>query len=82
MITPDVRMNSPEEFPGRLLHQTCIYDNYDFLADLLKGPERANLNAVDAAGRTVVYSAVSNNSSACLKVLLQEGGKYLLDGML
>ena len=67
-------MSSPEEFPGRILHQTCIYNNAEFLEDLLKGPEFENINALDAAGRTVIYSAVSNRSHGCLKILLKAGG--------
>ena len=65
---------SPDDFHGRILHQACIYNNEELLTDLLKGDEKNNINALDAAGRSVVYSAVSNNSLTCLKVLLQNGG--------
>jgi len=66
------------EVPGLLLHQTCIYNNHELLADLMEGPEKDNINAMDAAGRSVVYSAVSNRSFNCLKVLLENGGKKFI----
>ena len=63
-----------EEYPGQRLHQYAIYDRDDSMADLLYGAESKNIDAPDRVGRTPVYTAVSNNSVKCLKILLNNGG--------
>lgn len=65
---------STDGWPGQLLQQAVLYDNVDFLQCLLEGEEAANINAHDACGRTAIYTAVSNNSLRCLKLLLEHGG--------
>ena len=66
-----------EEYPGRMLHQAAIYDNTDFLASLLEGDEKNFVNAQDSFGRTALYTAVTNNSLECARILLEHGGKSL-----
>ncbi|KAK7507943.1 hypothetical protein BaRGS_00000908 [Batillaria attramentaria] len=61
-------------WPGQLLQQAVLYDNVDFLQCLLEGEELANINSCDACGRTATYTAVSNNSLRCLRLLLEHGG--------
>ena len=65
------------DFPGRMLHQAAIYNNTDFLADLLKGDEAQNIDERDHFGRTALYTAVTNNSLECARLLLQAGGRIL-----
>ena len=64
-----------EEFPGRILHQVAIYNNTEFLASLLLGEEKDNINARDPFGRTALYTAVTNNSLQCARLLLENGGE-------
>ncbi len=66
------------EYPGRMLHQASIYNNTDFLASLLEGDELAFINYRDPFGRTALYTAVTNNSLECAKLLLEHGGLFLL----
>ncbi|KAL3877512.1 hypothetical protein ACJMK2_035210 [Sinanodonta woodiana] len=68
-------MNSmTEDWPGQFIHQATLYDNVELLSDLLQGEAIANINSKDPYGeRTAVYTAVSNNSLQCLKVLLEKG---------
>ena len=61
-------------WPGQFLQQAVLYDNVELLQCLLEGEELANINACDACGRTSVYTAVSNNSLRCLRLLLEHGG--------
>lgn len=61
-------------WPGQLLQQAVLYDNFDFLQCLLEGEELANIDTLDACGRTAIYTAVSNNSLRCLRLLLENGG--------
>ena len=65
-----------EEYPGRMLHQAAIYDNTDFLASLLEGDEKNFVNVQDSFGRTALYTAVTNNSLECARILLEHGGKF------
>jgi len=68
--------HSPSEFVGQLLHQACLYDNSELLSDLLMNDEqKGNINALDVVGRSVIYTAVSNRSIGCLRILLTAGGK-------
>ncbi len=62
------------EYPGRMLHQASIYNNTDFLASLLEGDELTCINSQDPFGRTALYTAVTNNSLECAKLLLEHGG--------
>ncbi|KAK3593623.1 hypothetical protein CHS0354_025515 [Potamilus streckersoni] len=63
-----------EDWPGQFIHQATLYDNEELLSDLLQGDAIANINSKDPHGeRTAVYTAVSNNSLKCLKVLLEKG---------
>ncbi|CAH1799323.1 unnamed protein product [Owenia fusiformis] len=63
------------DFPGRMLHQACIYDNRDLLLCLLEGEERQFINCTDHDGRTPLYTAVTNNAVTCAKLLLNNGAK-------
>ncbi|XP_071107767.1 leucine-rich repeat serine/threonine-protein kinase 1-like [Haliotis cracherodii] len=60
-------------WPGQLLHQAALFDNVGLLRSLLEGDELSNINVCDRMGRSVVYTAVSNNSLKCLKLLLSNG---------
>ncbi|KAL5018104.1 hypothetical protein ScPMuIL_003826 [Solemya velum] len=60
-------------WPGQTLHQAAIFDNSELLQSLLEGSHSAEINATDMCGRTPVYTAVSNNSVQCLRILLQHG---------
>ncbi|KAK6169175.1 hypothetical protein SNE40_020275 [Patella caerulea] len=60
-------------WPGQMLHQAALYNNKELMICLLEGEEKVNMNCRDVMGRTCVYTAVSNNSDECLKVLLQNG---------
>jgi len=72
----DERMG--DGWPGQFLQQAVLYDNAELLQCLLEGEELANINATDACGRTAVYTAVSNNSLQCLRLLLEYGGIKLI----
>lgn len=61
-------------WPGQVIQQAVLYDNVELLQCLLEGEELANINATDACGRTAIYTAVSNNSLRCLRLLLEHGG--------
>ena len=65
-------------WPGQLLQQAVLFDNSDLLLCLLEGDELTNIDATDSCGRTAVYTAVSNNSLRCLRLLLEHGGKIFL----
>lgn len=62
---------------GQMVQQAVLYDNVDFLECLLDGDEIDNINSCDSCGRTATYTAVSNNSLKCLKLLLEHGGEDL-----
>lgn len=64
-----------EDFPGRMLHQASIFNNTEFLADLLKGEEAQAVNEQDPYGRTALYTAVTNSSLDCARMLLEAGGE-------
>ena len=61
----------------KLLIQACLYDNIDFLKDLIEGGEQ-DINQVDRWGRTPVYTCVSHNSMRCLEMLIANGGEIQL----
>ena len=65
-------------WPGQFLQQAVLFDNIELLQCLLEGEELANINATDVCGRTAVYTAVSNNSLQCLRLLLEYGGIKLI----
>ncbi|XP_022171675.1 leucine-rich repeat serine/threonine-protein kinase 1 isoform X1 [Myzus persicae] len=67
-------MAEDEDFPGRLLHQVALWDNVDFLTDLLKDDEHKKfINSRDSWGRTALHAACSNEGSGCLEILLNAG---------
>ncbi|XP_050423466.1 leucine-rich repeat serine/threonine-protein kinase 1 [Adelges cooleyi] len=69
-------MAEDEEFPGRLLHQVALWDNVDFLTDLLKDDEHKKfINCCDSWGRTALHAACTNEGSGCLKILLDAGAQ-------
>ncbi|CAG0894784.1 unnamed protein product, partial [Cyprideis torosa] len=62
-----------DEFPGRLLHQAALWDNVEFLEDLLNGDLLGHINCPDSWGRTALHAAATNANSKCLRLLLQLG---------
>ncbi|CAG9769543.1 unnamed protein product [Ceutorhynchus assimilis] len=62
-----------EDFPGRLLHQSALWDNTELLEDLLEGGQQAFLNSQDSWGRTPIHAAVITENSKCLQLLLNAG---------
>ncbi|XP_076455660.1 LOW QUALITY PROTEIN: leucine-rich repeat serine/threonine-protein kinase 1-like [Babylonia areolata] len=62
-----------DAWPGQVIQQAVLYDNVELLQCLLEGEELDNINATDTCGRTAVYTAVSNNSLRCLRLLLEYG---------
>ena len=67
-----------EEWPGQTLHQFTMYNRADAIADVLQGEARLHINAPDRVGRTPVFTAVSNNSIDCLRVLLHHKGQAVV----
>ena len=63
-----------DDWPGQRLHQYAIFDRDDSLRDLLMGDEIKNIDAPDMCQRTPLFTAVSNNSTRCLELLLKHGG--------
>ncbi|CAG4936599.1 unnamed protein product [Parnassius apollo] len=66
---------SPDEdhFPGRLLHQAALWDNLEFLQELLASG--ADVNARDANNRTALHAAALAERSRCLVALCAEGAE-------
>ena len=63
------------DFTGQELIQAAIFDDVALLKCLLEGECINLINVTDQRGRTPVYTAVSNNSKQCLRVLLEHGGQ-------
>jgi len=52
-----------------------LWDNVDFLTDLLKDDEHKKfINSRDSWGRTALHAACTNEGSGCLEILLNAGG--------
>lgn len=62
-----------EDFSGRLLHQSALWDNAELLEDLLRGDQLSNMNSQDSWGRTPLHAAATTENSTCLRILLQAG---------
>uniref|UniRef100_A0A0A9YDP2 Transient receptor potential cation channel subfamily A member 1 n=1 Tax=Lygus hesperus TaxID=30085 RepID=A0A0A9YDP2_LYGHE len=69
----DVMTPDDEEFNGRLLHQSALWDNAELLEDLLRGDQLSILNSQDSCGRTPLHAASTTENSTCLRILLQAG---------
>lgn len=55
--------------------QVALWDNVDFLTDLLKDDEHKKfINSRDSWGRTALHAACTNEGSGCLEILLNAGG--------
>uniref|UniRef100_T1HIN4 non-specific serine/threonine protein kinase n=1 Tax=Rhodnius prolixus TaxID=13249 RepID=T1HIN4_RHOPR len=67
-VTPE-----EEDFNGRLLHQSALWDNAELLEDLLRGDQLSNMNSQDSWGRTPLHAAATTENSTCLRILLQAG---------
>jgi ankyrin repeat protein len=77
LFSEPTKMNDDQRgdgWPGQFLQQAVLYDNAELLQCLLEGEELANIDASDVCGRTAIYTAVSNNSLNCLRLLLDHGG--------
>ncbi|XP_033739221.1 leucine-rich repeat serine/threonine-protein kinase 1-like isoform X2 [Pecten maximus] len=62
-----------EDFAGEELIQAALFDNDELLRCLLEGECRNHINTTDRCHRTATYTAVSNNSIKCLRLLLEYG---------
>ncbi|CAG9859264.1 unnamed protein product [Phyllotreta striolata] len=62
-----------EDFPGRLLHQSALWDNTELLEDLLAGGQQNFINSQDSWGRTPLHAAAITDKSKCLQFLLNSG---------
>ncbi|OQV15651.1 Leucine-rich repeat serine/threonine-protein kinase 1 [Hypsibius exemplaris] len=63
-----------EDFPGRLLHQACMWENAELLEDLLSnGEEVKNIDSEDKYGRTPLHSAAKSGNASLVAVLLSSG---------
>lgn len=67
------------DFDGQELIQAAIFDDCDLLSCLLEGECARFIDFRDTCGRTAIYTAVSNNSQQCLRLLLQRGGNYVIN---
>ncbi|XP_055353693.1 leucine-rich repeat serine/threonine-protein kinase 1-like isoform X2 [Paramacrobiotus metropolitanus] len=62
------------DFPGRLLHQACVWENAELLEDLLKnGEEAKNIDSEDRYGRTPLHAAAKSGNLSLVGVLLNAG---------
>ncbi|KAJ6225869.1 hypothetical protein RDWZM_004414 [Blomia tropicalis] len=73
MIIEGDGTDDENDFEGKLLHQSCLWDNSDLLSDLLFGDELQNINSQDSKGRTALHAAVISNSVKCARLLLMNG---------
>ena len=73
-LTPS-RLGVVYNFEGELLHCAAIYDQDQFLNDLLTTGENGTVDSVDKFGRTPLHTAAFHGSIKCVKILLQKGGK-------
>ena len=73
-LTPS-RLGVVYNYEGELLHGAAIYDQDQFLNDLLTTGENGTVDSVDKFGRTPLHTAAFHGSIKCVKVLLQKGGK-------
>ncbi|KAK9506852.1 hypothetical protein O3M35_008713 [Rhynocoris fuscipes] len=72
----EVATPEEEDFNGRLLHQSALWDNAELLEDLLRGDQLSNMNSQDSWGRTPLHAAATTENSTCLRILLQAGGNH------
>lgn len=63
-----------EDFAGEEIIQAALFDNDELLRCLLEGECRRLINTTDRCDRTATFTAVSNNSIKCLRILLEYGG--------
>ncbi|OWF47807.1 Leucine-rich repeat serine/threonine-protein kinase 1 [Mizuhopecten yessoensis] len=62
-----------DDFAGEELIQAALFDNDELLRCLLEGDCRNHINITDRCHRTACFTAVSNNSIKCLRILLEYG---------
>lgn len=62
------------EYHGELLHQASIFDQSDFLVQMLNTKINGDANSKDPQGRSPVHTAAQHGSKKCLKILLDAGG--------
>lgn len=63
-------------YEGELIHQAAIYDQVDFLLNVLSIPGTGDANSRDQRGRSPVHTAAQHGSEKCLKLLLENGGNF------
>uniref|UniRef100_K1R5J3 non-specific serine/threonine protein kinase n=1 Tax=Magallana gigas TaxID=29159 RepID=K1R5J3_MAGGI len=69
----EIFMISMGDFTGEELIQAAIFNDAELMKCLLEGECVNFINFQDRRGRTAVYTSVSNNSSRCLRILLEHG---------
>ena len=73
-LTP-TQLGVVSSFEGEVLHCAAIFDQDQFLNDLLMTGENGTVDSVDKFGRTPLHTAAFYGSIKCVKVLVQKGGK-------
>ena len=61
-------------YEGELLHQAAIYDQDQFIVELLSAEGNGTVKSLDPEGRTPLHTAASHGSVKCIKALLKRGG--------
>lgn len=64
-------------YEGELIHQAAIYDQHQFMVDLLSAGGNGTIKSRDPDGRTPLHTAASHGSVECVKALLKRGGEYV-----
>ncbi|OTF74150.1 hypothetical protein BLA29_005591, partial [Euroglyphus maynei] len=67
------KQQNDDNFKGKLLHLSCLWNNPELLSDLLLGDEAENINSQDSKGRTALHEAVISDSIECARLLLING---------
>lgn len=64
---------NPDGYEGEILHSVAIYDQSDFLQELLDSGVQGCVKSTDNFGRTALHTAASHGSTNCVKLLLKRG---------
>ena len=61
---------------GELLLMAAMYDQVDFMNELLMAEVHGTVDSIDKFGLTPLHHAACHGSHRCVELLLQKGGQF------